>query len=150
MDLIAKVKDILTSEDIIEKVQAIGICGSLARGEFSEKSDIDVFIVVDKLEKNTSDFWWRKIHEILRPLGRDVTVFVYTIKGIKNIGNWYVLRLASEGIVLYDKCGIKEIFKKIVKVAQEEGLEQVRVGNSYVWKFKNLKLGERRVIRLED
>ena len=44
---IEKVKEALLSlGDKLTEAEAIGICGSLARGDFDDKSDIDIFVIV--------------------------------------------------------------------------------------------------------
>jgi len=121
----------------------IGLFGSLACGKFTHKSDIDIFVVVEKKTTDTDSFWSKKIREILNSFGRDVTVIVYSIKGLKDVNNWYVLRLASEGIIFYDQGNIKELFKKIIKAAKDAGLKEIKRGDSRVWSIdRPLKKGE--------
>lgn len=127
------------------EAEAIGICGSLARGEdFTDRSDIDVFVVVQKKEPGiqTDKLWWRRIKRALEPLGRDVTVLVYTVKGLRAISNWYVLRLAAEGILVLDRGGIGELFKEIRQAAEAAGLTQQRVAGSWVWEASDMEPGE--------
>jgi len=96
----------------------------------------------------TNGIWYKRVKEVLRKYQRDVTVLVYTIQALRNICSWYVLRLTSEGIVVYDKGELKELFRKILKAADEAGLEQQRRGNSWVWTTKRkIKIGE--IIRVE-
>ena len=47
--------------------------------------------------------WWDRRSDVLQDFGRDVTVLVYTVEGLKRIITWYVLRLASEGVLVYDR-----------------------------------------------
>jgi predicted nucleotidyltransferase len=104
---ILELKKIILSKlkDYLRDTEAIGIFGSLARGEFTERSDIDVFVVLKSDEGEASKIWWHRISDALSEFGKDVTVLVYTIAGLKNISNWHVLRLASEGVIIYDKNG---------------------------------------------
>ncbi len=86
----------------------------------------------------------------MKDFRRDVTVLVCSIKGLKNIITWYVLRLASEGILVYDKGNIKELFKKMIATARKAGFVEKEIGPHKVWSAPNLKLGERLAIRVED
>ncbi|HID94418.1 MAG TPA: nucleotidyltransferase domain-containing protein [bacterium (Candidatus Stahlbacteria)] len=134
---------ILSLGKCLDEAEGIGIFGSLARGDFSERSDIDIFVVIKDRKANEDSIWARRIKRVLRRHGRDVTVLVYTIKALKEICDWYVLRLASDAILLYDKAQkVEALFKEILKAAKRAGLVQRRVGDSLVWVKKNIKVGE--------
>jgi len=151
---ISEVKEaILSLGEKLNEVEAIGIMGSLARGDFDEKSDIDVFVVVKEKIPGTDveRAWWERINDVLSKFKRDVTVILYSVKGLKRISNWYVLRLASEGVLLYDRGGIKDLFKKIVETARRAGLEEREAGGKRkIWVAKNLKLRERLILEVDD
>lgn len=122
--------------DDLKEAEALGICGSLARGtDFSEHSDIDVFVIVqEKGPGDTTDKrWWQRIQRALEPFGRDVTVLVYSIAGLKTVSNWYVLRLAVEGVLIHDRADIARLFEQIVQAAQQAGLVQEMIGDRLVW-----------------
>lgn len=150
---LSEVKEaILSLGEVLSEAEAVGIMGSLARGDFNERSDIDVFVVV---KERRSDYdvdrtWWEKMHDVLSKFRRDITVIVYSIEGLKKILNWYVLRLASEGIIVYDKGGIKLLFNKIIETARNAGLVEREVGTHRVWSAKNLRLGEEFVLEVKE
>ena len=109
--------------DYLPEAEAIGILGSLARGKFDQKeSDIDVFVVLNEIVAETHNIWWKRVREALSDYDRDVTVLVYSIKGLKSVSNWYVLRLAAEGVTFYDRGGVGNLFAKIVEAAHRAGL----------------------------
>jgi len=147
---------LLTSlKDHLQEVEAIGIFGSLARGTLTPRSDIDVFVVLEQedIPIEINDMWWRRISDALQDFRRDVTVLVYSIPALKAISNWYVLRLASEGVIIYDKRNrIKELFKKIVEAAHKAGLvERETEEGRRVWTTKRpLKFGEIIEVKVED
>jgi len=136
----------------LEEVEAVGIMGSMARGDFDEHSDIDVFVVVKERRSgcDLDRIWWKRIRDALEKFRRDVTVITYSVKGLKEISNWYVLRLASEGVLIYDKGGIRELFDKIIKTAHEAGLVERKIGNHRVWSAKDLKPGQKLVLKVRD
>jgi len=150
---IEEVKEaLLALGDELHEAEAVGICGSLVRGDFSPTSDIDIFVVVKEDENEgrcleVDDLWWRRVRDTLSKFQRDVTVLVYSIEGLRKISNWYVLRLASDGILVFDQGGIGELFDKILETARETGLRQVKRGKHWVWSAPDLKLGE--VLELE-
>ena len=135
--LLRRIKEVLLSlGDGPEQAEAIGICGSLARGkDFGPRSDIDVFVVVKEadLGPETQRMWWGRIQKALDELNRDVTVLVFTRKALGEICTWYVLRLASEGIVLFDKSGVEEFFGRIVQAARDAGLVEEEIEGDRVW-----------------
>lgn len=98
----------------------------------------------------TDLMWSRLIRNALRRVERDVTVMIYTVKGLKEINNWYVLRLASGGITISDKGEIGRLFRKIIKVATDEGLEEGELNGYKYWVFKDIKLGEIKQVRAKD
>jgi predicted nucleotidyltransferase len=133
----------------LEEAEAVGIVGSIARGDFTKKSDIDVFVVVKEKKEDTDGIWWRKISKSLGELGRDVTVIVYSVEGLKRIINWYVLRLASDGIIIYDRGGIKELFGRIIETAHRAGLVEKTIGGYKVWSAEKLNVGEELILEVK-
>ncbi|RKZ21722.1 hypothetical protein DRQ18_03995 [bacterium] len=151
--LIDSIKNaILSLEKELEEAEAVGIMGSIARGDFNEKSDIDIFVIVKEMKpgSNTERLWWNRINRVLKEFKRDITVIVYTVKALKKISNWYVLRLASEGILIYDKGNIKELFAKIIRTAKEAGLVERKIGTHKVWSAPDLEPGERLILEVKD
>ncbi len=149
---ISDIKDaVLSLGPLLEEAEAIGVMGSFARGDFNEKSDIDIFVVIrERKNKDIDRIWWERIRNVLSKFRRDITVITYTIKGLKKIANWYVLRIASEGILIYDKGGVKELFDKIVKTAKDAGLIERKIGSHKVWSAPHLKPGERLVLEVKE
>jgi predicted nucleotidyltransferase len=90
---IEEVKEaLLTLGDELQEAEAVGIFGSLARGDFSPASDIDIFVVVKEDESEgrcleVDDLWWRRVRDALSKFQRDVTVLVYSTEGLRKISN---------------------------------------------------------------
>jgi len=147
-------KTLLTKlRDHLDEVEAMGIFGSLARGTFGERSDIDVFLVLPDDPVEVQEMWWHRVSDALEDFQRDVTVLVYTFEGLKAVSNWYVLRLASEGVLIYDPGNrVKQLFKKIIKAAHKAGLVERDVGGGQkVWTTRRpLERGEIIEVRVED
>jgi predicted nucleotidyltransferase len=133
-----RVKQVLLTSlgDSLQEAEALGICGSLARGtDFSERSDIDVFVIVQEKEPGgaTDKRWWQRIQRVLEPFGRDVTVLVYSVAGLRAVSNWYVLRLVAEGVLIHDQADIAHLFEQIQQAAHQAGLVQEMIGDRLVW-----------------
>ena len=145
--------DIVSSADLLSEAEGVGICGSLARDEFTEKSDIDIFIVLNQKELSEEDyhFWITSIREILDDYNREISVLIYTISGLVKINNWYVLRLATEGILAYDRTGrVETLFKKILDEAKKAGLVQKEIGGRKVWTKEPIRIGEVFKVELDE
>jgi len=72
-------------------------------------------------------------------------------KSLKKISSWYVLRLASEGILIYDQNGkVEGLFKKIIQVAKEAGLVEEEIHGHKYWVKKDLQIGKTFEIRVEE
>jgi|GEM_PF-925734 len=124
---------------------AIGVCGSLVRpGAWHAHSDIDVFVVVEHLTPNgaTERLWWRRVRDALDQFNRDVTVLVYSRRGLEAVSNWYVLRLASEGVLVYDRGGIADLFGEIRSAAGRAGLVEDEFDGMRFWTKPRFELGE--------
>lgn len=144
---------ILESGESFREIEGIGLCGSLARGDFSPKSDIDIFIVIpDGLsEREVWLVWNKKLRGYLKAFGRDITVLVHSLKSLREISSWYVLRLASEGQLIYDPKGeVETLFKKIIKAAKNAGLAEDEIHGHKYWVKKDLKIGEAFEIRVSE
>jgi predicted nucleotidyltransferase len=151
MPTIEEVKEALLSlGDLLQEAEAVGIFGSLARGNFSPRSDIDIFVVVKRKGIEDDELWWHRINDALRKFERDVTVLVYSVEALRKIAGWDVLRLATDGIFAFDKGNIEELFRKIVDAARKAGLVQVKRGEHWVWSAPWLKFGELLEFEVED
>lgn len=142
---IEDVKEALLSLDDRElrEAEAIYLVGSLARGvDFTQRSDLDIVVVVKEKTPQTDILWYRRMYRVLAKFRRDITVLVYSLKGIESISNWYVLRMAQEGVSLYDKANVAGLFKEVVETAKRAGLVEREVGNFKVWSNIHRKLGE--------
>jgi len=137
---------------VLQETEAVGIFGSLARGDFSPTSDIDVFVVVRTKGEGieVDELWWHRISDVLRGFQRDVTVLVYSVEALRKIAGWYVLRLATDGIFVFDEGNIESLFRRIVEAAEKAGLVQVKRGEHWVWSAPNLRLGEVLEFEVED
>jgi predicted nucleotidyltransferase len=143
IEILARVKKALSGmEAHLPSIVALGIFGSLARGDFREKSDIDIFLVVEKGEITLEEEidYRQKLKTSLKELGRDITLMVIPSEAIKKIDNWYILRLAKDAILLFDKGNISSLFQRILIRAREAGLGERKIDGTRVWciegKFK--------------
>jgi len=104
-------------------ILAVGLFGSLARGDFDERSDIDVFVITEEeISLRKQDELYYAFSELIPRFGRDVTVLVYDIKGLKRIPAWQTLNLVKDARFVYDQADIEELFKKILQKAEEHGV----------------------------
>lgn len=146
-------KILLSTDDELKGIEAIGLCGSMVRGNFSAKSDIDIFIVVaDGIsERDTWISWNKRLRNSLKIFQRDLTILVYSIKSLKEISSWYVLRLASEGRLIYDpQDRIKELFGKILKTGENAGLIEEEINGYKYWIKKDLKIGDTLILKVDE
>jgi predicted nucleotidyltransferase len=127
-------EEILSLGKDLEMVEGVYLVGSLARGSiFGPRSDIDIVVILKEKKKEDDIFWYKQISKALARFKRGVTVLVYSVKGIKEISNWYVLRLASEGIPLWERRRTKELLAKVIECAHSLGLKEVRRDKTKIW-----------------
>lgn len=83
----------------IEDVKAIILYGSLARGEFISRSDVDLFILTtdDKTQKEVQD----KIIELESEIGRTIQPTIRTITELQKTDTGLLQNIFQEGKILY-------------------------------------------------
>jgi len=106
-----------------KEILAVGLFGSLTRGDFDKRSDIDIFVITEKeLPLREQDELYYAFSELIPKFGRDITVLVYDINGLKKIPTWQTLNLVKDACFVYDWAGIERLFKKILQQAEEHGI----------------------------
>ena len=129
-----------------EEILAVGLFGSLARGGLDERSDIDIFVITEKeIPLREQDELYYAFSELIPRFGRDITVLVYDINGLKRIPTWQTLNLVKDACFVYDRAEVEKIFQKVLQKAEEHGIvydDQEKVFS--------LKTAERMVFSLEE
>ena len=106
-----------------DEILAAGLFGSVARGDFDDKSDIDIFVITGKeLSLRQQDELYYDLSEAVNKFGRDVTVLTYDLDGLKKVPTWQTLNLLKDGCFVYDKAEIEKVFKKILEEAEKQGI----------------------------
>lgn len=123
---------------------AVGILGSMARGDFDKKSDIDIFVIIkdEDWKYNLEDRLRRRLEEVLSRFRRDITLFLYTLSDLKKVLNWYTLSMVRDAVFAYGKDEIKKIFKDILKKAYDVGLVIEKVDGKRIFTKPDIKFGE--------
>jgi predicted nucleotidyltransferase len=131
--------DLLRSMGALGEALAVGLCGSVARDTAGPRSDIDVFVIVPDGVPGVEDEdrrWWDLVARALEPLGRPVSVIVYTPGAIRAVANWYVLRLATDALFVHDPGGqMAGLFRRVVQAARERGFEEREVDGRPYWVY---------------
>ena len=85
----------------IEDVKAVILYGSLARGEFTSRSDIDLFILTtdDKTQKEVQD----KVIKLESEIGRNIQPTIRTIVELQKTDTGLLQNIFQEGKILYLK-----------------------------------------------
>lgn len=82
------------------EIEKIKLFGSVARGEDTEYSDIDILIISDK-KMETKDKLMRKISDALLELGVYISAKVISKEEYKNLENThFISSIKKEGVVL--------------------------------------------------
>lgn len=120
------------------RIVAVALFGSLARGEASDRSDVDFFVVVRGF--NDEDRRFKMYHYLHGALKRDVTVVdIDEDKLFKEdlTISPLLLNIAFDSVILYDPSGrLSELFKRI-REAAEGSLERYRTRDGkYGWRPK--------------
>jgi predicted nucleotidyltransferase len=83
----------------IEDVKAVILYGSLARGEFTSRSDVDLFILTteDKTQKEIQD----KVIELESEIGRNIQPTIRTLVELQKTDTGLLQNIFQEGKILY-------------------------------------------------
>ncbi len=132
---------------LLKQAEGLAVFGSLARGfDWHEYSDIDIVVVVKRkrgrFPHDTDSIWSHRIRKALRLYRREVTVLVYTVELVKEIPCWEALRMCTDAKVLIDNNGVRQLFKQVVKAAEDAGLKQRWIKDHWVWYKPRMKWGE--------
>jgi len=116
---VARIGTCLSKEGIL----AIGLFGSLTRGDCDKRSDIDIFVITERefslFEQDELYFAFSKLTSIFQ---RDVTVLVYDMEGLKRVPSWQTLNLIKDAMFVYDGAHVSELFKRILEEAERVGI----------------------------
>ena len=105
------------------EILAVGLFGSLTRGDLNERSDIDIFVITAKeIPLREQDELYYAFSELIPRFGRDITVLVYDINGLKRIPTWQTLNLVKDACFVYDRAEVEKIFQKVLQKAEEHGI----------------------------
>jgi len=135
-----------------ELLEGASIFGSMSRGEGGERSDVDVFVVLRDGPSDPVDRR-RMVYLALAPVRaryrRDTTVVDLLAGDAKGITP-LLLNVAADSIIVFDRKGwLATLFSRILKAAEEAGLERRRTkSGTYAWVPKRLSLGERLELKL--
>ncbi len=115
-DVLENFKERLLKE-LGERIDSIILYGSVARGEATKDSDIDVLII----GKDKND--WKRVSEIAYEIDfeNEFKTFITTVfltreefeHGIK-VGSPFIYNVIKEGVVLYDNGTYKRICEKVL------------------------------------
>ncbi len=95
------IKKIAKELSNIEDVKAVILYGSLARGEYTSRSDIDLFILTTK--EKTRDEIQSKIIELENETGRNIQPTIRTLTELRKTDSGLLQNIFQEGKILYLK-----------------------------------------------
>jgi len=116
---------------LMKDVLAVGLCGSLARGDTHARSDIDIFVITQReFSLAEQDALYEAFSPLIARFGRDITVLVYDVESLKQVPTWHTLNMMKDARFVHDRAGIAALFGEILRQAEEHGIlydEQERV-----------------------
>jgi len=121
----------LLSSEKKDKVKCIVLHGSMARGDYSYSSDVDLLIIVSEESKRIDE----RIYEYSEYSNGWVEPLVYTEEEIIKMFNDFnplILNALKNGVALVDDGFWSELKKKFIEMENEKKLN--RRGNSWIIK----------------
>jgi uncharacterized protein len=134
--LISRLKEVFG-----ERLKAIVLFGSRARGAVREDRDHDIFLVVEGL----SDKYLKRQREVQSAI-RDVAMRINTIsktpEEVASNLTPLMLEVCVDGITLFGDDYFEPIRTRALKVLKDSGLKRKKVGREWHWEFEKMPRGE--------
>lgn len=134
-------------EELGEKLIGLALFGSIARGEGSERSDLDFFVVTRGMEGGREQRRIR-VYNILAPVNkkfrRDISVFTLEGDEIRDVTP-LLINIAHDAVILFDRERyLEKLFERIREAVRKAGLVPYRTRDGKTgWKTeRKLKWGE--------
>ncbi|RLF21256.1 MAG: nucleotidyltransferase domain-containing protein [Thermoprotei archaeon] len=122
-----------------EKIVAVGLFGSHARGEADERSDVDILVIVRDWPRSLRrrfllyDVLSRHIKKDITLVDVDLCVARQILRGETKLTS-AMLNILYDCIVLHDPKGVlSELVSAVRKFVKDKGLIRYRVGRAYGW-----------------
>jgi len=123
-----------------EFVAGVILFGSVARGEESERSDVDLLVLWEGLDvdaKKRHVYVYRIVSQYF-PSSVKLTVLDMEYSSFLRVRKLtpLLLNIIYDGVVLYDKYGLLEKFlSKVREELKAKGVKRVKLGKYYYWKL---------------
>jgi len=131
------------TEKYSDKIVAVGVFGSYARGELTERSDVDILVIVKNWKKSLKRRF--KIYDILfKHIKRDITLIDIDLEDAEALlkGELQLtssmLNILYDCIVLYDPEGLlSKLINETKKLVDRLRLKRYKIGRSYGWVIRS-------------
>ena len=110
-------------------VRLLILFGSLARGDWTESSDIDILVVADELSDDVGENYIQLKQYMIEPIGYNTDIFVDEIKK----PNMLILDALRYGKILYSD---REYMDRVDETVRKTMEEREIVYEGGVWVFK--------------
>lgn len=136
--MVAKCVERMVSEN--EFIAGVILFGSVARGEESERSDVDLLVLWEGLDVNPREryvYVYRVVSRYFPPSVR-LTVLDMEYSGFLRVRKLtpLLLNVMYDGVVLYDRHGLLEEFlSKVRRELRAKGVRRRKSGKYYYWEL---------------
>ena len=122
---------------------ALALFGSVARGKGGEKSDLDVFCIIDNLPGKVYERKKLLSRIIAKHVQRRFSVIAKTRSEFLNHFSSLYLDLGLDAKVIYDRDDfLKSKLRRVREILKETGLKREQEGGSFLWSWaKSPKTG---------
>jgi len=84
-------------------------------------------------------------------MGYNKNALCYTLRAPREVESGYVLELASDSLLAYDRGRVAPLFRKIIAAARKAGLVRKKRGSRPAWGYSRpLKFGELIEVKVEN
>jgi hypothetical protein len=130
--LVSRLKEIFS-----ERLRAVVLFGSRARGGVREDRDHDIFLVVDGLPEKYLHRQ-REVHSAIRDIPMRINTISKTPEEVASNLTPLMLEVCVDGVTLFGEDYFEPIRNKAIQALKDSGLKRKRIGREWHWEFEKM------------
>ena len=136
-------------------VYSVILYGSVARGEQTDRSDLDLFVIAESFPNSPLERR-KTLFEVSKDVSSEYRIDIFpdgkTVDEVYSYFDPFYFDFYADGIIVYDrKCYGQKLLERIGQKVKEQGWVRYRTKDGYYgWTLKDLKFGQVIEVNFDD